>query len=35
MTKKGCAVDLTAQLIENLNAQSRIAIEVDELLSKN
>ncbi len=35
MTRHGCAVDLTSQLIENLNAQSRIAIKVDELLNKD
>ncbi len=35
MTRKGCAVDLTSQLIENLNAQSRTAIEVNKLLNKD
>lgn len=35
VTRKGCAVDLTTQLIENLNAQFRTAIGVDELLNKD
>ncbi len=35
MTRHGCAIDLTSQLIENLNAQSRTAIEVDKLLNKD
>ncbi len=35
MTQHRCAVDFTFQLIENLNAQSRTAIEVDKLLNKD
>lgn len=35
MTRKRCTVDLTSQLIENLNAQSKITIKVDKLLKKD
>lgn len=35
VTRKGCAVDLTTQLIENLNSQSKTVIKVDELLNKD
>ncbi len=35
VTRYRCAVDLTSQLIENLNVQSRTAIEVDKLLNKD
>ncbi len=35
MTQKRCVVDLTTQLIENLNARSKTTIKVDELFNKN
>lgn len=35
MTKKNYIVDLTSQLIENLNAKSRTTIKVNKLLNKD
>lgn len=32
---KDCTIDLTIQLIENLNAQSQTIIDMDKLLNKN
>lgn len=35
VTQKNCTFDLATELIENLNAQSKIAIKLDKLLNKN
>lgn len=35
ITQKACSIDLTIKLIENLNAQSKIAIKVDKLSNKD
>lgn len=35
MTQKVCTVDLTSQLIENLNTQSKTTIKLDKLLNKD
>ena len=35
LTQKDCTVDLATQLIENLNTLSKIAHELDKLVSKN
>lgn len=35
MNQKDCAIDLIIQLIENLDAASRTAVEVDKLLNND
>lgn len=35
ITQKGCTIDLAIQFIENLNAQFKIAINIDKLFKKN